>query len=119
MDRIVDYLSSYTSALTYEDLPQDVIHQSKRLWLDTLGCSLGAFSSGPSKIARDAARRVSTARPATILWSGDPTSPDLAAFANGIMVRYLDFNDFYQGPEAKESGHPTDGFAAVLVSSGD
>ncbi len=117
MDRIVDYLSSYTNALAYEDLPEDVIHQSKRLWLDTLGCALGAFSSGPSKIARDAARRVSSTRPATILWSGDPTSPDLAAFANGIMIRYLDFNDFYQGPEAKESGHPTDGFAAVLPAA--
>lgn len=114
MDRIVEYLSSYTAGLEYEDLPPDVVHQAKRLWLDTLGCALGAFPSSPSKIARESARRVSSLRPATILWSGDQTSPDLAAFANGIMIRYLDFNDFYQGPEAKESGHPTDAFASIL-----
>ena len=117
MDQIVEYLSSYTASLDYEDLPPDVVHQAKRLWLDTLACSLGAYASGPSKIARQMAARVTSQRPATIWWSGSRTSADLAAFANGIMTRYLDFNDFYQGPEAKESGHPTDTFSAVLASA--
>ncbi len=115
MDQIVEYLSNYTANLDYDDLPPDVVHQAKRLWLDTLACSLGAYASGPSKIARQMADRVKSARPATVWWSGAQTSPDLAAFANGIMTRYLDFNDFYQGPEAKESGHPTDTFCAILA----
>ena len=40
------------------------------------------------------------------------TLPDLAAFANGAMVRYLDFNDTYL---SKEPAHPSDNFAAILA----
>jgi 2-methylcitrate dehydratase len=54
---------------------------------------------------------VTSQRPATILGSGQQTSLDLATFANGIMMRYLDYNDGYT---SKESGHPSDTIAAVL-----
>ena len=54
---------------------------------------------------------VSSQQPATVLGSGQHTSLDLATFANGVMMRYLDFNDGYT---SKESGHPSDAIAAVL-----
>lgn len=114
MDRVLDYLSSYTSSLDFKDLPPEVVHQAKRLWLDTLGCALGGYTGEPSKIARALASAVFSAQPATILGSGARTSVDLATFANGIMVRYLDYNDFYQGPTVKTGGHPTDTFVAAL-----
>ncbi len=120
MDQIVDYLSEYTTFLNFVDLPADVVHQTKRLLIDTLGCALGGYTSEPSKIARTLAAMVSSTQPATILGSGQPTSLDLATFANGVMMRYLDFNDGYTG---KESGHPSDAIAAVLspaeVARGD
>ncbi len=37
--------------------------------------------------------------------------PELAAFANGVMFRYLDGNDTYPGG----GGHPSDTFAAVFA----
>jgi 2-methylcitrate dehydratase len=47
------------------------------------------------------------------LWgTGHKTLPDLAAFANGALVRYLDFNDTYL---AKEPAHPSDNIAAILA----
>ena len=120
MDTIASYLSHYTSALTFADLPSDVVHQAKRLLVDTLGCAIGGYASEPSKIARALADTVSSHRPATVLGSGQQTSVDLATFANGVMIRYLDFNDGYT---STESGHPSDAIAAVLspaeVAHGD
>jgi 2-methylcitrate dehydratase len=111
MDTIASYLSQYTTALTFSDLPSEVVHQAKRLVVDTLGCAIGGYASEPSKIARAIADGVSSRQPASILGSGQQTSLDLATFANGVMIRYLDFNDGYT---SKESGHPSDAIAAVL-----
>jgi 2-methylcitrate dehydratase len=111
MDTIVDQLSSYAHSLKYDDLPPEVVRQTKRMIVDTLGCAVGAFHSEPARIARELAGTVSSRRPASVLGTGQKTSPDLATFANGVMVRYLDFNDGYT---SKESGHPSDAIAAVL-----
>ena len=108
---IVEYLSDYAASLRFEDLPSDVVHQTKRMLVDTLGCAVGGFSSEPSAVARALADTVVSRQPATVLGSGQETSPDLATFANGVMIRYLDFNDGYTG---KETGHPSDTIAAVL-----
>ena len=91
MDSISDYLTSYAASLTFQDLPPEVIHQAKRLWVDTLGCAIGGLSSEPARIARDLTAGVSSDRPATILGSGRQTMPDLAAFANGVAIRYMDY----------------------------
>jgi 2-methylcitrate dehydratase len=111
MDTIASYLSDYTTALTFQELPAEVVHQAKRLLVDTLGCAVGGYPSEPSKMARALAEQVSGRQPATILGSGQQTSLDLATFANGVMIRYLDFNDGYT---SQESGHPSDAIAAVL-----
>ena len=114
MDQISQYLTSYTMALTYDDLPDGVVRQTKRMIVDTLGCAIGGYPSEPSRIARELADTVSSSRPATVLGSGQSTSPDMAAFANGVMIRYLDYNDGYT---SKESGHPSDTIAAILASA--
>jgi 2-methylcitrate dehydratase len=111
MDTIASYLSDYTTTLTFQELPAEVVHQAKRLLVDTLGCAIGGYPSEPSKMARVLAEQVSSRQPATILGSGQQTSLDLATFANGVMIRYLDFNDGYT---SQESGHPSDAIAAVL-----
>jgi 2-methylcitrate dehydratase len=120
MESIAEYLSDYTTALSFEDLPTDVVHQAKRLLIDTLGCAIGGYASEPSKIARALAEEITSRQPATVLGSGQRTSLELATFANGVMMRYLDFNDGYT---SKESGHPSDALAAVLspteVAHGD
>lgn len=112
MATIVEQLSAYAAALRYEDLPREVVHQAKRLIVDAIGCALGGYDSEPARIARDMAGTVTSAQPATVLVSGQRTSPDLAAFANGVMIRFLDFNDGYTS--TGESGHPSDSIAAVL-----
>ena len=58
MATIAERLSSYATSLRYPDLPAEVVHQAKRLIIDTLGCALGGYTSEPSKIARDLAATV-------------------------------------------------------------
>ena len=113
MDRTTQYLSSYATALTYEDLPPEVIHKAKGLLIDTLACAMGGYGSEPGEIARRMAGRISPRdMPATIIGSGQTSSPELATFANGVMIRYLDFNDGFVG---KSGGHPSDNFAPVIT----
>ena len=114
MPTIAEQLSDYASSLRYDDLPDEIVHQAKRMIIDTLGCALGGYSSEPARIAREIASTVTSSQPATVLVSGQTTSPDLATFANGVMVRYLDFNDGYT---SKESGHPSDSIAATITGA--
>ena len=111
MQTIAEQLGTYAATLEYDALPPDVAHQAKRMIVDTLGCALGGYHSAPVAIAGELAAMVTSTQPATILCSGRQTSLDLAVFANGAMIRYLDFNDGYTG---REAGHPSDSIAALL-----
>ncbi len=112
IDRILNHLCDYALKLSYRDLPEEVIRRTKHIVLDTVGCALGGAESPPAKIARAAASEITSALPSTVLVSGRKTSPDLAAFANGVMIRYLDFNDTYAG---SPTCHPSDLLAPVLA----
>jgi 2-methylcitrate dehydratase len=109
---LADRLARYGQALCYDDLPEAVVHEVKRRVLDSLGCALGAWNAAPCRIARQLAQTVKVPQGATLWGTRHKTLPDLATFANGGLVRYLDFNDTYL---AKEPAHPSDNIAAVLA----
>jgi 2-methylcitrate dehydratase len=110
---LADTLARYAAGLRYEDLPEDVVRLAKRTILDTIGCAFGGCDAGPSKIAGKLASEVTAKQPATVLISGVKTSADLATFANGVMIRYLDFNDAFVSL-THGAGHPSDTIAALL-----
>ena len=114
MTTLAETLSGYASSLRYEDLPDETVHLAKRFIIDTLGCALGGYNSEPARVAREMAGLVSSAHPVTVMGSGQQTSLDLASFANGVAIRYLDFNDGYT---SNESGHPSDSIAASLSAT--
>ena len=109
---IAETLAQYATNLKYEDLPPEVARTAKRIVLDTVGCAIGGYSAGPSQIAIKLASEVSAKTAATVLCRGIKTAPDHAVFANGVMIRYLDFNDGYMGAG---SGHPSDTVGALLT----
>src|SRR2546422_11062248 len=106
MGQLTERLVEYALALSYEDLPPEVVERTKRLILDTVGCALGAAPWQAPSVART---------PATVIVGGQQTSPDMAAFANGVMTRYLDYNDYCY---THGSGHPSDTIAPVLAAGG-
>ena len=123
MNTIAKKLAEYAHNLKYDDLPRDVVHEVKRRAIDSLGCAIGAFNSKPFRIAskittdlnpqpsRPSKKRGSSFQ-ATILGTNIKTAPDLAAFANGVAIRYLDYNDTYL---SKEPAHPSDNISACLA----
>ncbi len=80
--------------------------------LDTLGCALLATDEPDAvRTARPLFASAETAQPRVIGtgWRSDPVQ---AAFANGTLIRWLDFNDAWL---ALEWGHPSDNFGALLT----
>ncbi|MGH8634184.1 MAG: MmgE/PrpD family protein, partial [Burkholderiales bacterium] len=114
MDSMIEQLAEYAAGLRYQDLTPEAVHECKRRLIDTLGCLAGGFGARPSFIARTVARRGRGDPSARILGTQERSTPELAAFANGVMMRYLDFNDATFG---KSAGHPSDIFAAVLAAA--
>jgi 2-methylcitrate dehydratase len=114
MDTLTRQLTDYAAALTYADLSPAAVDQTKRIVLDSIGCALGAARAEPAAVARELAREISARHPATLMITGEKTSPDLAAFVNGVLVRYQDFSDAY----VSGSGlcHPSDMFGPVLAA---
>ena len=106
-------LADYAANLTYEQLDPKTVHEVRRRLIDSLACALGAYDAGAPGVARAVARRVSSEPGASFLGGTRQTSPDLAAFVNGILFRYLDFNDTYL---SLEPAHPSDNLAAVLAA---
>jgi 2-methylcitrate dehydratase len=113
---LAERLARYATGLRYDDIPEDVIRLAKRAILDTIGCAFGGYTAQPSRIAIRLAGDVSSKHGATVLLSGTATSPDLAVFANGVMIRYLDFNDAFVSL-THGAGHPSDTIAALLTAA--
>ncbi|MCC6532256.1 MAG: MmgE/PrpD family protein [Burkholderiales bacterium] len=113
MDATLKRITDFTCALDYGDLPAATVHECKRRVLDTLACALGGFAAPPSRIARAIAGRATSKRPARIIGTLEASTPELAAFANGVMMRYLDLND----ATGSGGGHPSDMFAALFAAA--
>lgn len=107
-------MSAWAASLDYRDLPPGTVHETRRRILDAVGCALGAFAAEPCRIARELAPAVRGDGASRILGTGQSTSPDMAAFANTAMIRYLDCNDSFVSPGG---GHPSDMLPAVLAAA--
>jgi 2-methylcitrate dehydratase len=103
--------AAYATRLKYQDLPKAVVHEAKRRLIDSFATAVGAMPSDAFAIARQCALRVQSMPGATML-GGGTSSVEWATFVNGLLVRYLDFNDTYL---SKEPAHPSDNLAPVLA----
>src|SRR5262245_55600837 len=114
MDATTDALARYIAALRYDDLGPRTVHHAKRHLIDALGCAMGGHASEPATIARRMAPTWTGLPGARLLGDGRATIPEAAAFANSVMVRFLDANDTYI---ARGSGHPRDMLGALLAAA--
>ena len=102
----------YAADLTYDELGEEAVHHAKRRILDTIGGALPAFDAEPARIARAVAPAVSAGPQARIFGILAVTSPEMAAFANGTMLRYLDINDTHR---TIDGSHPSDNLGGLLA----
>ena len=110
---LAEKLAKWAYKLKFNDLTGNAVHETKRRFIDSLATSLGAYRSKPATIARQIVLETpATKEHAVVLGTNRRTTPDLAAFANGAHIRYLDYNDTYL---SKEPAHPSDNIAAKTL----
>jgi 2-methylcitrate dehydratase len=113
MDATIERIAAYADVIEFAALTSKAIHEVKRRMIDALGCGLGGYDDRPCQIARKLAARLSCEGGARILGTSQRTLPELATFANGVMIRYLDGNDTLPGG----GGHPSDVIAPMLATA--
>ncbi|MBI3407967.1 MAG: MmgE/PrpD family protein [Planctomycetes bacterium] len=102
--------AEYAVNLQFSDLSKAAVHETKRRFIDSFATAVGAMDADAYAIAKKCALRVSATKPASVLGGGQ-SSPEWATFVNGLLIRYLDYNDTYL---SLEPAHPSDNLAAVL-----
>ena len=105
-------ISSYVLSVKKESLPKEVIHEVKRRIIDSLACAIGAYDSKAAKIVLKACSKIKGKYKAPLFGKGKEVFYEEAAFANGSLVRYLDFNDTYL---SLEPAHPSDNIAPLIA----
>lgn len=86
-------LARFAADFRCEDLPPEVLRESKRCILNYLGVSLGAARHPAVGILADAILEMGGQEQATILGWRTRTSATNAALVNGAMSHLLDFDD--------------------------
>ncbi|KWF24848.1 MmgE/PrpD family protein [Burkholderia pseudomultivorans] len=112
MDATTLRIARYAREADYTRLAPDAIHECRRRLVDSVACAAAASAEALCAGLRAFAARYS-AVPAARLWgSGQPTSPEMAAFVNGTMLRYVDYSDTVL---AKTNGHPSDMIGGLVA----
>ncbi|MGE3807941.1 MAG: MmgE/PrpD family protein [Gemmataceae bacterium] len=109
---LANRFAEYGNKLRFEDLPREAVHEAKRRFIDSFATAVGAMDADAYAIARRCAEKQSS-KPGASLLGGGASSGEWATFVNGLLIRYLDYNDTYL---SLEPAHPSDNLAAVLAA---
>ncbi|HLF75855.1 MAG TPA: MmgE/PrpD family protein, partial [Dehalococcoidia bacterium] len=100
----------YTRGFSEADLPERARNKVVEIVFDTIACAVAGSGTEPASIATKLASMVKSQPSATVFGYGIQTSPELATFANTMMVRYYDYNDYFPA-------HPSDMTAGILAAA--
>jgi len=90
---LIEQLADFTAGTRYEELPDVVVQESKRIVLDSLGCALAAIDEPKGRIGIQYGRMLGGDQDqAHIIGMGGKTSAIGAAFANAELINTLDFD---------------------------
>jgi 2-methylcitrate dehydratase len=114
MDATTERLADFACATRFELLSADAVHQCKRRVIDTVASAVAAFDDPVCRRVRNLARR-QTGEPSAGVWGSHIRStPEMAAFANGVTLRFMDISDTYVG---KSRGHPSDVISGIMAAA--
>lgn len=112
--RTVDSLAGFVKRASFEDLSREAAEQLKIRVVDSLGCAIGALDADVILKIRRLFSDFEFSGGCTLI-GARKAAPDRAAFYNGALIRYLDFNDSYLAKG--ETCHPSDNLGAVLAAA--
>jgi 2-methylcitrate dehydratase PrpD len=88
MKSVTKELLDFIMDTDFENLPETVVHESKRIILDSIGCAVACLSIDKGKISVALARRQGGPPEASIIGTGDKVSCANAAFAKCSGSRF-------------------------------
>ena len=109
---LAERFARYADRLQFADLPANTVHETKRRFIDSFATAVGAMDADAFAIAKPMRRARLGQSCARTYSSGGRSSIEWATFVNGLLIRYLDYNDTYL---SLEPAHPSDNLAAVLA----
>ena len=113
-DATTGLIAQYAAGLDPARITETASRAMQGRLVDALGCALGALDAPPCAAARSIASAATADPGASVIGLATRSTPELAAFANGCLIRYLDFNDTYH---TEGGGHPSDMVGAVLAAA--
>ncbi len=93
METAAETIASWSTRLTLDDVPQEVVEHAKLHVLDALGCGLAAHATGVGVEGRAAMAELGGEPSATVIGLGEQLPAANAAFANAMLCHGLDFDD--------------------------
>jgi 2-methylcitrate dehydratase PrpD len=90
---LAEHLARFAAALTFEELPLDVVASVRLRVLDTLGIALAASGDEFAKSTLDGLGVSGATGPAAVIGTGFSAPAPLAILANGALAHALDFDD--------------------------
>jgi 2-methylcitrate dehydratase PrpD len=88
-------LAKFASQTRYEDLPSNVVHETKRMLLDCVGVAFAAQAVDKGRLCTQLSRRLGGAEEASILGARGKVSASNAALANGELINALDYDALF------------------------
>lgn len=113
-DEIAALLAEFTVHAP-EALDARATRAAKAVLIDSLAVAMGALTHPAAQAARRHAYRFAAPDGCVIWGSVRRAAPELAALANGVLLRCYDYNDFFVGQ--RNSGHPSDMVAGVIAAA--
>ena len=111
-----DDFAEFITSTEYDDLSEEVVEESKKRILDSLGIALGSIGSEPTEIVRETVSELDPDGGACDLWGSDASaSPPEATMLNTALIRYLDYMDALLLPG--ETPHPSDNVGAAIATA--
>lgn len=85
-------VAEFGAALTYADIPAEVLDRARHLVLDAVGLAFASTAYGYPAVARDALSAL-TEGDHPVIGMSDRLDPRDAAVLNGVLIHGLDFDD--------------------------
>jgi 2-methylcitrate dehydratase PrpD len=100
MEKVTEKLAEFATQLQFSDLPKEVVHEMKRVTMDSIGCAIGGLSTDRGRIALELAKKPSGPGESSIIGTNWKVSCVNAAFANGELTNAQDFDAFSRAHDA-------------------
>ena len=92
VSNITQELARFASETKWQDLPADIIYETKRVLMDSIGCGIGSLTTEEGKMYAALGRRYGGPPESSIIGTDNKVSPSTAALVNGQLMFTLDYD---------------------------